>query len=132
MPPARHAAEPNAAPRGPGVTAPGLHRAIAAMQAVLHQLFLLNVSLQLFDGVASYHGVPIWGEANPVMYQTMVVLGVGPALLLYKAKACGFLVLVRRLADPRATLFVYAVAAVAYGTLSFFPWLARFGAMLVA
>lgn len=102
------------------------------MQPLLQQLLLLNVSLQAFDGVASYYGVPLWGEGNPVMRQSMLTLGLGPALLLYKAKACGYLVLVRRLRDPRATLVVYALAAIAYGTLSFLPWLVRFGSLLAA
>lgn len=103
-----------------------------ATPVLLHQLLLLNISLQLFDGVASWYGVPHWGEANPLVCEAMVALGLGPALLLYKAKACGFLVLVRRLHDPDATLLVYALAAVAYGTLSFVPWLARFGSLLLA
>jgi hypothetical protein len=110
------------------VLAPGLG---VASQVVLHQLLLLNIALQLFDGVASYHGVPWWGEANPLIYEAMVALGIGPALLLYKAKACGFLLLVRRLSDPGATLAVYSLVAVAYGTLSFLPWLVRFGSLLV-
>lgn len=101
------------------------------MQLVLHQLLLLNVSLQLFDGVASYQGVWWWGEGNPLLHQAMLTLGVGPALLLYKAKACGMLLLVRRLRDPKATLLVYALVAVAYGTLSFLPWLVRFGSLLL-
>lgn len=105
-----------------GVASPGL----------LHQLFLLNVSLQLFDGVASYYGVPCWGEGNPLVYEAMAALGIGPALLLYKAKACGFLVLVRQLSDPGATVAVYVLVAVAYGVLSFVPWLVRLGSLLVA
>ena len=32
----------------------------------LHELFVLNVCLQLFDGVATYHGVAHWGEGNPI------------------------------------------------------------------
>jgi hypothetical protein len=103
-----------------------------ASQLLLHQLLLLNISLQLFDGVASFNGVNYWGEANPLVLQSMMVLGVGPALLLYKAKACGLLLLVRRLSSPGTTLFVYVLAAVAYGTLSFVPWLTRFGSLLAA
>lgn len=103
-----------------------------ATPALLHQLLLLNISLQLFDGVASYYGVRHWGEANPLLGHAMMALGMGPALLLYKAKACGYLVLVRRLRDPQATLTIYALVAVAYGTMSFVPWMVRFGSMLVA
>ena len=114
-------------------TASPLHRAWAVpSQACLHQLLLLNISLQLFDGVASYHGVRWWGEGNPLISEAMVTLGIGPALLLYKAKACGVLVLLRRVTPPRTTLAAYAVVAVAYGTMSFVPWLVRLGSLLGA
>ena len=102
-----------------------------ASQVTLHQLLLLNVSLQIFDGVASYHGIPGWGEGNPIIRDTIEHLGLEQALLLYKAKACGFLVLVRRLHDPGATLVVYGLAAGVYGGLSFVPWLSRLGSLLL-
>jgi hypothetical protein len=32
----------------------------------LHELLLLNLALQVFDGVATVHGVRCWDEGNPV------------------------------------------------------------------
>jgi hypothetical protein len=93
--------------------------------ALIHQLFLLNISLQLFDGVATYQGVHLWGEGNPWIHETMGLLGVGPALLLWKAKACGCLVLARRM-QAHAAVGVLGVSAVVYGVLSFVPWMHRF------
>jgi len=98
---------------------------------MLHQLFLLNVTLQIFDGVASYYGVHGWGEGNPFVYDAMVLLGVGPTLLLYKAEACGFLLLLRRLGGPRTTFAAYVLIAGVYGAWSFVPWIVRFGSLLV-
>lgn len=104
---------------------------MGAMTPPVYQLFVLNVALQLFDGVASYQGVPHWGEANPLVREAMVALGIGPALLLFKAEACGLLLLVGRLRAPEIAWAVYAALAVAYGTMSFLPWAVRFGALLV-
>jgi hypothetical protein len=103
-----------------------------AVDALVHQLFLLNLLLQVFDGLATYHGVGSWGEGNPIIHETMLSLGIGPALLLFKAKACGYLVLIRRLRAPRVAIGGLAFVAVVYATLSFFPWMMRLGTLLVA
>jgi hypothetical protein len=94
--------------------------------AVVHQLFLLNVVLQLFDGIATYHGIATpWNEANPLLCAAMMQLGIGAALLLCKASACAGLVLLRSLAQhPLAGRGLAAIAAV-YGSCSFIPWTAR-------
>ena len=100
----------------------------------LHQLFVLNVALQLFDGVATYHGIALWGEGNPLLRSLMPALGEGAALLLYKAKACGFLVLLRRLGQhaPPLTHDSLVVVASAYLALSFVPWMSRYLLLLLA
>ena len=54
-----------------------------------------------------------------------MVFGVGPALLLWKAKACGYLLLAQRM-QARAAVSVLGVCAGAYLTLSFVPWMQRF------
>src|SRR5262249_14139060 len=51
-----------------------------------HQLFVLNVALQLFDGIATWHGVCDFGEGNPLLASFMAYLGVGLTVLLFKAK----------------------------------------------
>lgn len=92
----------------------------------IHQLFLLNISLQLFDGVATYFGIlGPWHEANPILAATMAQVGVGAALLLFKALACAALVLLRSLARRPLVAKALTVLAVAYGCLSFVPWTAR-------
>jgi hypothetical protein len=105
------------------------------MDERLHQLFLLNIALQLFDGVATYQGLRLnWCEGNPLLVATMPALGIGTTLLLFKAKACGFLVLLRRAGDrslPYAQESLIAIAT-AYTFLSFVPWMSRLVSLLAA
>ena len=99
----------------------------------LHQLFVLNVVLQLFDGVATYQGIRFrWDEGNPILLASMPYLGVGTTLLLFKAKACGFLVLLRRVGE-RAFVYESMVAlATVYTFFSFLPWMSRLLMLLAA
>ena len=92
----------------------------------LHQLFVLNVALQLFDGVATWQGHYVWGEGNPVMHVMMTSLGVSAALVLFKAKACAFLVILRRCWRYREAYDALLVLAVFYTAFSLLPWLVRF------
>lgn len=92
----------------------------------LHQLFLLNLSLQLFDGVATYQGVHLWGEGNPLLVAMIPTFGLLSTLLLFKAKACGFLVVLRRLGHRPLVYESMIVLATVYGCLSFVPWMVRF------
>jgi hypothetical protein len=98
--------------------------------SVLDQLLQLNVALQLFDGVATYHGFATWGEANPLLSGTMATMGALPALLLFMATACGYLILLRRARSPYAAQFGLALTAMAYGMFSFAPWMTRFGSLV--
>jgi uncharacterized protein DUF5658 len=92
----------------------------------LHQLFLLNLALQLFDGIATYQGIRHhWGEGNPLLLSSMPYLGVGTTLLLFKAKACGFLVLLKRLGRPQFVYDSLVVLATIYTFFSFIPWITR-------
>lgn len=105
---------------------------MAASVERLHQLFVLNVALQLFDGVATYHGIAVWGEGNPLLRSLMPALGEGTTLVLSKAKACGCLVLLRRLGERSVPLTQEALVVVAsvHLAVSFLPWLSRFLGML--
>jgi len=97
----------------------------------LYQLFALNVVLQMFDGVATYTGVLMgWREANPLLRDTFAVLGVGPTLLLFKAQACGLLLLLHRGAPPRLQSYAFGALAAIYSVLSLAPWTAKFLALL--
>jgi hypothetical protein len=93
---------------------------------VVHQLFLLNITLQLFDGAATYFGVRHpWYEANPLVATVMTQMGIGTALLLFKGGACAGLVLLRSLGGRPLATRALTVVAVAYGALSFVPWTAK-------
>src|SRR5262245_57921798 len=92
----------------------------------LHQLFLLNLCLQIFDGIATYQGLlHHWDEGNPLLLATMPYLGVGATLLLFKAKACGFLIVLRRLGERPLVYESLVVLATVYAFLSFIPWMSR-------
>lgn len=96
----------------------------------VHKLFLLNICLQLFDGVATYQGVTTGAkEGNPLIAMAMANLGIGSALLLFKAKACGCLLLLRRMGDRPMVAAALGGVAVAYGFLSFVPWLVQLSAL---
>ena len=57
--------------------------------SVVHTLFLVNVGLQLFDGLSTYHGLQLgWQEGNPLVHALMVHWGTGWALLGAKSAAC--------------------------------------------
>ena len=60
--------------------------------------------------------------------QVFLVLAapVGPALLLFKAKACGLLVLLHRAAPARVGITVLRALAAVYCILSLGPWLGKF------
>jgi len=97
----------------------------------LHQLFLLNLCLQIFDGVATYQGLRWhWDEGNPLLLAAMPYLGVGVTLLIFKAKACGFLVVLRRLGERPFVHESLVVLASVYAFLSFLPWMTRILSLL--
>jgi len=99
----------------------------------VHQLFLLNLCLQMFDGVATYQGMRFhWAEGNPLLLSWMTLIGIGPTLLLFKAKACGFLVLLRRLGTQPFVHGAFVVLATVYTVFSFIPWMSRLVSLLYA
>ena len=97
----------------------------------IQRLFILNICLQVFDGVATYQAVgsPA-GEGNPLVAAAMTEIGIGYALLLFKAKACGCLVMLRGMAGRALVGVALTLLAATYGALSFFPWMSRILAML--
>jgi hypothetical protein len=60
----------------------------------------------------------------------MPYLGVGTTLLLFKAKACGFLIVLRRLGERPLVYESLVVLATVYTFLSFIPWLTRIVSLL--
>jgi hypothetical protein len=89
----------------------------------LHQVFVLNLALQLFDGIATWHGVATWGEGNPLLELAMASLGVGFAVVLAKATASAFLVLLRRCWRHREAYHALVALAAVYAAFSFVPWM---------
>lgn len=103
------------------------------VSAYCYHLLLLNLALQLFDGVATYQGMRLGvREANPILVAAFELIGVGPALLLFKAKACGLLVLLHRATPARVGITVLRALAAVYCVLSLGPWLGKFVSLAFA
>jgi hypothetical protein len=93
----------------------------------VHDLFVLNIALQVFDGVATYQGLRVgWQEANPILVAAFAHLGVGPALLLFKANACGLLFLLNRYNHHALVPAALALLAAVHVLLSLLPWSYKF------
>lgn len=96
----------------------------------LYRLLLLNLALQLFDGVATYQGLRLgFEEANPILLAVFGLIGVGPTLLLFKAKACGLLVLLHRIAPREVGVTIMRGLAAVYCIFSLGPWLGKFASL---
>jgi len=96
----------------------------------LYRLLMLNLALQMFDGVATYQGLRLgFREANPLLVTAFEFLGIGAALLLFKAMACGLLVLLRRAAPRHVGLTVMRALAAIYCVFSLGPWLGKFASL---
>ena len=97
-----------------------------------YELFVLNLALQLFDAVATYQGLKVgWREGNPILVTAFGYLGVGPTLLLFKAKACGLLFLLNRNRHHPMVLPALYVLAAVYTMMSLIPWTAKFIGLLI-
>jgi hypothetical protein len=117
---------------GPSVPEASAVRLAWKPDALLYRLLILNIVLQIFDGVATYAGLHIgMHEGNPLLRDAFQWWGVVPALLLFKAQACGLLVFVFRFAGARLAVFALALLAAVYCTFSLIPWLSLFGAFLL-
>src|SRR5262244_4012087 len=93
----------------------------------VYDLFVLNVALQLFDAVATYQGLKIGvKEANPILVYAFGFFGVIPALLLFKAKACGLLFLLSRNHRYHLVKPALSLLACVYCAFSLAPWLVKF------
>jgi len=102
----------------------------SAVESRLYRLLILNLALQLFDGVATYEGLRLgFHEANPILAAAFALCGVGPALLLFKMKACGLLLLLHRAAPARLGVTVMQALAAVYCVLSLGPWLGKFASL---
>ena len=92
-----------------------------------YDLFLLNLSLQLFDGIATYQGLRLGvREANPILVATFDQLGIATSLILFKANACGLLFLLNRRPQHRLVFPTLLILAVTHISLSLVPWTVKF------
>jgi uncharacterized protein DUF5658 len=96
----------------------------ARRERALVVLVLLNLVLQVFDGVATYLGLAAGHlEGNPIVAALLASLGTAPALVAVKLFACGCLLLIWQLRDrSRLALPALAAAALAYTVGSAAPW----------
>ncbi|HLK10199.1 MAG TPA: DUF5658 family protein [Candidatus Binatia bacterium] len=86
-------------------------------------LVLLNVALQVFDGVATYVGLHVGlGEGNPVVAGAVARLGTGPALVLIKLEACACLLALWSLRRSWLAGPALAASAALYAACSLGPW----------
>ena len=99
----------------------------------VYDLFVLNIALQLFDAVATYQGLKVgWEEGNPILVTAFAYFGVGPTLLLFKAKACGLLFLLNRNHEHDIVAPALYVLAFVYTVMSLIPWLVKFFGLLLS
>jgi len=88
-------------------------------------LVILNLTLQVFDGVATYVGWQHFGEANPLLRAAFETWGAGPTLIVTKLIAVSLLFMLgrarQRLLVAAGLVFTFA----AYAALSFVPWSIR-------
>ena len=98
----------------------------------IYDIFVLNIALQLFDAVATYQGLRVGvNEANPILAAAFHNFGVVPALMLFKAKACGLLFLLHRQGEHRLVAPALYLLAGVYCVMSLIPWLTKFLILLV-
>ena len=88
-------------------------------------LVLVNLALQVFDGVATYVGIHAgMTEGNPLLAWALAQLGPGSALLVFKLQACACLLLLWRVRQSRFARPALVLSAAVYVTCSLAPWAA--------
>jgi hypothetical protein len=88
-------------------------------------LVVLNLVLQVFDGLATYVGWQRHGEMNPILSSGFAHIGAGPTLLVAKAFAIALVFVLA--ATPRRSLATIGLTIMftAYTAFSFVPWAQR-------
>jgi len=86
-------------------------------------LFIVNLSLQAWDGLATYYGLALGvQEGNPLIRAVIEDLGAGWALLSAKGLACGLLFVLRAFSQYGLCVEGLLLTAVSYFVFSFLPW----------
>ena len=88
-------------------------------------LVVMNLLLQVFDGVATYIGWQEHGEMNPILSAGFLHFGPGTTLVVAKLIAILFVFVLA--ATPRRSLAMIGlgITFTAYTALSFVPWSQR-------
>lgn len=101
-----------------------LQRCLDICSRAAHRLFLVNIGLQVCDGLLTSFALSLgFQEGNPLIQATIDCWGPGWGITVWKAEACGMLVLLRGLARYPAAVVALAVTAGSYLVLSVLPWL---------
>jgi hypothetical protein len=90
--------------------------------ATITVLVILNLVLQLFDGIATYIGWERVGEANPLLRTAFVLWGAGPTLLVAKLGAAALLLVLARTPCRNLLGIGLAFTLGVYTALSLVPW----------
>lgn len=94
-------------------------------ERAVRALVLMNLALQLFDGIATYVGVHAgFNEGNPLLAWSFGHLGAASALCLFKLEACACVMVLWRMRWSRLAAPALAVSAAVYAVCSFGPWTA--------
>jgi len=100
---------------------------LKSIEGHLGKLLLLNLLLQLFDGVATYQGLQVgFQEANPLLLRVFDWIGPGTTLFVVKAEACALLLLLHQTSPARVGVPVMRFLAAVYCLFSLGPWLGKF------
>ena len=95
--------------------------------ALLYQLLILNIVLQVFDGIATYAGLNLGiHEGNPLLRSAFHLWGVIPALLVVKCQAVGLLLFLYRIAGEQLAMPALGMLAGVYSACSLIPWIGVF------
>jgi hypothetical protein len=88
-------------------------------------LVLVNVGLQVFDGVATYIGLHAgFSEGNPILLWALGQIGPASALFVFKLQACLCLLLIWLARRSWLTAPALAACAAIYVVCSLAPWTA--------
>ena len=84
---------------------------------------LVNLSLQVWDGCATYYGLSHGvQEGNPLLQACMEYWGVGVTLVGAKSAACVFVVSLSKVASLSLSQWGLVLTAVSYVVGSVVPW----------
>jgi hypothetical protein len=94
-------------------------------QPAIVLLIILNLALQVFDGVATYVGWQRFGEANPLLRAGFDAWGAGVTLVMAKIVAVALILVLARAGRPALVGVGLSFTLVAYAALSLVPWAFR-------